>query len=191
MSISRRSLLALAGSAALPLNATAARARDLIVSPDGLARIGSQTFRCAIGRGGIRFGKQEGDGATPAGQWPLRRLFYRPDRYARPRCVLPATAMKPEDGWCDAPADASYNTQVTLPYPASAEHLWRSDRVYDLVVVVGYNDQPVVAGRGSAIFLHIARESYTPTAGCVAFAPNDLLAILRMIDRRSRLVAQA
>ena len=79
-------------------------------------------------------GKQEGDGATPAGSWPLRRLFYRPDRYARPRCVLPATAMKPADGWCDAPSDPNYNTQVSLPYAASAEQLWRTDRVYDLVV---------------------------------------------------------
>jgi len=175
----------------LPANSLAARARDIIVSPDGLARIGGRTFRCAVGKGGIRFGKQEGDGATPAGQWPLRSLFFRPDRLARPKCALPARALTPNDGWCDAPGDANYNMPVTLPYPASAEHLWRNDNVYDLIVVVGYNDQPVVAGRGSAIFLHIARENYTPTVGCVAFARDDLFAILRMIDRRSRLIAQA
>lgn len=175
----------------MPRNSFAARPSDIIVSPDGMARMAGRTFRCAVGNGGIKFGKQEGDGATPAGHWPLRRLLYRPDRFARPVCALPTRSLVQNDGWCDAPGDANYNMPVTLPYAASAEHLWRNDHVYDLIVVVGYNDQPVVAGRGSAIFMHIARENYSPTVGCVAFARDDLIAILRMIDRRSRLVAQA
>lgn len=181
--------LASAGATAGP--ALAAKPVDIIVSPDGFARVGKRRFRCAVGRGGIRMDKQEGDGATPAGRWPLRELFYRPDRFARPRCVLPARALGRHDGWCDAPEDSNYNSPVRLPYSASAEQLWRTDHLYDLIVVVGYNDQPVVSGRGSAIFMHIAREDYSPTAGCVAFARNDLFAILTLIGRHSRLVAQA
>lgn len=171
--------------------ASAAAPVDIIVSPDGIARVGRKRFRCAVGRGGIRPDKVEGDGATPAGRWPLRQLLYRPDRLARPVTRLSARAMVPADGWCDAPADAAYNTRVTLPYPASAEQLWRADHVYDLIVVVGFNDAPVVPGRGSAIFMHIARDAYPPTVGCIAFARDDLLAILRLTDRRTRLVAEA
>jgi L,D-peptidoglycan transpeptidase YkuD (ErfK/YbiS/YcfS/YnhG family) len=95
--------------------------------------------------------------------------------------------MGPNDGWCDAPADRSYNRPVTLPYPASAERLWRSDNVYDLIVVVGYNDAPVVPGAGSAIFLHVARPNYSPTAGCIAFRLQDLARILSMMGPASRL----
>ncbi len=136
--------------------------------------------RCALGKGGVAAmgAKREGDGATPAGLWPLRRLFYRPDRLNAPRTRLPVTALEPSDGWCDAPGDAAYNQAVTLPYPASAEHLWRDDGVYDLIVVLGYNDAPVVTGCGSAIFLHVARPDYSPTEGCVALAEADLLEVL-------------
>jgi L,D-peptidoglycan transpeptidase YkuD (ErfK/YbiS/YcfS/YnhG family) len=137
-------------------------------------------LRCALGKGGVAAmgAKREGDGATPAGLWPLRRLFYRPDRMDAPKTRLPIAALKPTDGWCDAPGDPAYNQAVTLPYPASAEHLWREDGAYDLIVVLGYNDAPVVPGRGSAIFLHVARPDYSPTEGCVALAKDDLLEVL-------------
>ena len=136
--------------------------------------------RCALGKGGVAAigAKREGDGATPAGLWPLRRLFYRPDRLSAPRTRLPVTALTTTDGWCDAPGDPAYNQLVTWPYVASAEQLWREDGVYDLIVVLGYNDAPVVAGRGSAIFLHVARPDYSPTEGCVALAQVDLLDVL-------------
>lgn len=147
------------------------------VYADGVFFLAGGQARCALGRGGVAAmgAKREGDGATPAGLWPMRRLFYRPDRIAAPRTRLPITALTPTDGWCDAPADKAYNTAVQLPYPASAEHLWRDDEVYDLIVVLGYNDAPVVAGRGSAIFLHVARQDYSPTEGCVALRRADLL----------------
>ena len=103
---------------------------------------------------------------------------------------LPVRPLAPTDGWCDQPSDARYNKPVRLPYPASAEQLWRGDHVYDLIVVAGYNDAPVVPGKGSAIFLHCARADYAPTAGCVAFARSHLLAILARVDARSRLIVQ-
>lgn len=160
---------------------------DVVVTPARMAQVGAWRFRCAVGRGGIRVDKREGDGATPAGAWTLREVFYRADRMAAPQTRLPLRALRPDDGWCDAPGDRFYNRLVRLPYPASAEVLWRRDSVYDIIVVAGYNDAPVVPGKGSAIFLHLARSRYQPTAGCVAFAPGDLLKILSVVDPRSRL----
>jgi len=86
--------------------------------------------------------------------------------------------MAPDDGWCDSPGDPAYNQPVKLPFRASAEALWRTDFLYDLIVVLGFNDDPVVAGCGSAIFLHVAQADYRPTQGCIALAKDDLLAVL-------------
>jgi L,D-peptidoglycan transpeptidase YkuD (ErfK/YbiS/YcfS/YnhG family) len=137
--------------------------------------------RCALGRGGVVDAelKREGDGATPLGIWPMRQVFFRPDRIVAPQTQLPALALTPEMGWCDDPHNALYNRLVKLPFPAGHEKLWREDQVYDLVVALGYNDDPVVPGRGSAIFLHIARPDYSPTEGCVACAQADLLDLLK------------
>jgi L,D-peptidoglycan transpeptidase YkuD (ErfK/YbiS/YcfS/YnhG family) len=131
--------------------------------------------RCAVGSAGIGVKLREGDMVTPVGRWPLRRILYRADRLARPRADLPVSEIAMDDGWCDAPGDPNYNRLVKLPYPASAEELWRRDALYDLVVVVGYNDAPVVSGKGSAIFLHVASAGYGATAGCVALTREDLL----------------
>lgn len=188
--LTRRTLVASAFGIAFAGTASgeaALSAVDVIVSPSQIARVGARRFRCAIGRSGIRLDKREGDGATPAGVWMLREVLYRADRIAQPTTRLPVRALRPDDGWCDAPDDPQYNRNVQLPYGASAEALWRADRLYDLIVVVGYNDQPVVPGLGSAIFLHVARRGYRPTQGCVAFARKDLLAILKLADTRTRL----
>lgn len=138
-------------------------------------------YSCAIGRGGISADKKEGDGATPVGCFPFRSVYYRADRLALPETVLPIQALQETDGWCDGVEDPKYNMFVTLPYPASSENLWRDDHIYDVIVVLGYNDDPVISGKGSAIFMHVAREGYTPTDGCVALALPDLLEILATI----------
>jgi len=139
---------------------------------------GAGARRCAVGRGGIATKQREGDGITPVGLWPVRRVLYRADRIARPKTALPLAEITERDGWCDAPDDAAYNTQILLPHGASAEPLWRDDRLYDVVVVLGFNDDPVVAGKGSAIFVHVARPDFSPTEGCVALAVPDLLEML-------------
>lgn len=138
--------------------------------------------RCALGRSGViaAADKREGDGASPIGTWPIRRVLYRPDRLSAPVTALPLSALRPQDGWCDAPGDPSYNQPVILPYPASAEHMWRDDEVYDVVVILGHNDDPVVSGMGSAIFLHLARPDWRPTEGCVAVTRPDLEQLLAM-----------
>nr|WP_123691307.1 L,D-transpeptidase family protein [Stella humosa] len=149
-----------------------------LVGGDGHLTVAGRRLRCAIGRGGIRPDKQEGDGATPVGRFALRRLLYRPDRHPDPRTGLPTVAIAREDGWCDDPGHADYNQPVALPHPARHERMWREDDLYDLVVVIGHNDSPVEPGAGSAVFIHIARENYAPTEGCVALAPADLLWLL-------------
>ncbi len=123
--------------------------------------------------------KREGDGASPAGAWPARRVFFRPDKGPAPETGLPVIALKPGDGWSDDPHAAGYNRLATLPCPGSYEALWRGDALYDLIVELGYNDDPPLAFRGSAIFLHVAREGYLPTEGCVALAERDLRAVLK------------
>jgi len=148
------------------------------VTPDGLLRLEGLVMRCALGHGGIRADKREGDGATPTGLLPLRRVLYRAARGAPPAARVPVEPLAPEDGWCDDPGDAAYNTRVRLPYPARHEELWRRDALYDLIGILGWNDAPVQRGRGSAIFLHVARPEYSPTEGCIALAAADVRTLL-------------
>ena len=151
---------------------------DIRVSPAGELRWGDHGCRCALGWGGVRADKREGDGVTPAGRFLLRRVLYRPDRVPAPITQLPVAALTPDDGWCDDPADPQYNRQVRLPYPGRHEEMWRADSLYDVVVILGHNDAPVVPGRGSAIFMHVAAADYRATQGCVALARQDLLDVL-------------
>ncbi len=139
---------------------------------------GASPIRCALGPAGISKNKKEGDGVTPAGKFPLRQVFYRADRVENLQTQLTVVAIKPNDGWCDDPADKLYNQYVQHPYHASAEHLWRTDHVYDICVVLGHNDDPPVPEKGSGIFFHLAHEDYRPTQGCVAISREDMLAIL-------------
>jgi len=151
-----------------------------LAGPDRLLRFEGQVFRCALGKGGIRpaEAKREGDGATPAALLPLRRVLYRADRGPAPRCAVPVEPLAPADGWCDDPAHPLYNRPVPTPFDASHERLWREDHVYDVIGVLGWNDSPPERGRGSAIFLHLAREDFAPTEGCVALGERDLRRVL-------------
>lgn len=146
-------------------------------------------FHCSIGKGGMVEAavKAEGDGASPIGVWTMKRVFWRPDRVARPGTALPTVPLAPHDGWCDAPGDPLYNRSVRLPYPASHERLWREDHVYDLIVELDHNTMPVIPGRGSAIFLHLAKPDYAGTEGCIALALDDMLAVLRLCGPGSTL----
>ncbi|MCR9255353.1 MAG: L,D-transpeptidase family protein [Alphaproteobacteria bacterium] len=155
----------------------------LTVAADGVLVLpGRPAISCALGRSGVVpwAEKAEGDGATPAGLWPLRHVFYRPDRMEAPETRLPVAALTPDLGWSDDPSDpVRYNAPVRLPYPHSHEVLWRDDHLYDVIVVMGINDGPPQPGKGSALFFHLAREGYGPTEGCVAVARSDMLSILK------------
>lgn len=161
---------------------------DVVVTPDGQARFGNSVFACALGKAGVTVDKREGDLKTPVGAWPVLEVFYRPDRLLPPVTRLPCRALSPQDGWCDDPASPEYNRLVRLPFAASHEKLWRDDHLYDLILVLGYNDAPPVPGRGSAIFAHVRRDDGTGTEGCVAFALTDLLSIVAGLTPESRFV---
>jgi L,D-peptidoglycan transpeptidase YkuD (ErfK/YbiS/YcfS/YnhG family) len=135
-------------------------------------------YRCAIGKSGFSANKQEGDGCTPLGIFSLRECWYRADRLDEPNTKLPLKVIHEDDGWCDDPKSPDYNRPVKLPYAYSHEVLSRQDRVYDLIIPLGYNDTKPIPGKGSAIFIHLARNDFRPTQGCVVLAKNDLLTLL-------------
>lgn len=171
-------------------------AQDIIVSREGnlyYAHIDSRKYRCSVGESGPNVNKIEGDRTTPIGDFPLREVFFRADKIV-PTLVktkLPIKKLTLTDGWCDAPEHPMYNKFVDLTnfdLNANHEKLYRDDDIYDIIIAVGYNDQPVIPGKGSTIFIHIAKEGYTGTAGCIAFTKPDLLEILPKLDRKSRLI---
>lgn len=168
-----------------------ARTRVLAVRPrpgkptEGLLNFNGMVFPCALGRGGIKTIKREGDGATPLGQMRLIAGHFRKGRHFSPRSKLPLAVIREGDGWCDAPGDRNYNRPVKLPYPASAETMMRADRLYDCCIVLDYNIRPRRRGMGSAIFFHIARENFAPTEGCVAVSPQVMARLLPYLSRRS------
>lgn len=151
---------------------------EFLLQGDVLVGAG-QRFRAAHGRTGISTQKHEGDGATPAGLLRLVRVLYRADRLKPPACTVPVEPIGPQDGWCDDINDTAYNRPVRLPCPASHEALWREDHVYDVIGVLDWNLDPIITGRGSAIFFHVATQDYAPTAGCVALSLPDVLAALQ------------
>ena len=145
------------------------------------------SYRCALGKMGVSAHKQEGDSATPVGIFPLREVFYRSDRLTLPLTKLPISELGQEDGWCDDPDHPDYNKKVEFPHTGRCEELWRDEAIYDVIVVIGYNDNPPIPNKGSAIFLHIAREDYEPTEGCVALKRKDLLEIIRELPPDSQI----
>ncbi len=152
---------------------------------------GGKTYRCAIGKAGFSASKKEGDHCTPLGTFPLRECWYRPDRLDAPKTGLPLKIIHEDDGWCDDPKHPEYNRQVKLPQAFSHERLWRDDRRYDLIVPLGYNDDPAVPGKGSAIFLHVAAPGYSGTEGCVALKREDLLEVLALCDTGTVMTIQS
>lgn len=156
---------------------------------DGRFDLGGRWCDCALGKGGVipAAEKREGDGCSPLGVWPVRRVLYRPDSVfaniaSLPGLKVPSAPIDRLDGWCDAPGDRNYNRPVRLPYPVSAERMWRDDHLYDVVVVLGHNDDPVVPLMGSAIFLHLAKPDYSGTEGCVALARGDMVELLSKLE---------
>ena len=148
------------------------------VYQNGLLQGAGLRLRAVCGRAGVTGHKVEGDGATPLGRLALVRVMYRADKIKPPVCAVPVEPIGKFDGWCDDVADAAYNRMVRLPYAASHEELWPGDGVYDVIGVLGWNLAPVVPGRGSAIFLHVATGDFAPTAGCVALELRDVLTVL-------------
>lgn len=155
---------------------------------EALLLVGGRIRHAALGRSGLAVLKREGDGATPMGRFAMRQVLYRADRGPRPRTALPLRAIRRFDGWCEDPNDPNYNRLIKLSPRYRGDRLTRDDQLYDLVIVLGYNDVPRVRGRGSAIFVHLARDGYTPTAGCIGLSRHDLLMLFAHARRGSHIV---
>jgi L,D-peptidoglycan transpeptidase YkuD (ErfK/YbiS/YcfS/YnhG family) len=157
----------------------------------GWLTAGGARFRCALGRSGIRGDKREGDGATPRGRFRLVRLWWRADRGVRPRTALPVRRLSRDDAWCENPADRRYNRPVRLMPGGSADRFWRNDCLYDLIIELDHNTRPRIAGRGSAVFVHVARPGFGATAGCVALQAAALRLLLDRVGPKTRIVIQS
>lgn len=144
----------------------------------------------ALGRGGVKANKREGDGATPHGTFRLKRLWWRGERHRRPATLLPARRIRPDDGWCEDPADRHYNRPVKVPPGSKADRLARPDHLYDFIIEIDHNTRPRIAGRGSAVFIHVARPQFAPTAGCIALDINALRRLLTRLGPRTRIMVE-
>jgi L,D-peptidoglycan transpeptidase YkuD (ErfK/YbiS/YcfS/YnhG family) len=156
----------------------------------GVLTLGHWTIPVVLGRSGIRVNKREGDGATPAGRFRPLRLWWRFDRGPRPRTMLPVHRIEPDLAWCEEPADRRYNRPFRRSANEPGDRLWRADSLYDLIVEIDHNTRPRVAGRGSAVFLHLARPNRGPTAGCVAMGAGELRRLVRRLSPKTRIDIQ-
>ncbi len=141
----------------------------------------------ALGRGGIKANKFEGDGGTPRGTFRPLQLWWRADRHCRPQAKLPARPITPDDAWCEDPSSRHYNRPIRLEHDMPGDRLRRDDHLYDYVVEIDHNTRPRVARRGSAVFLHLARPGFQPTAGCVAMTRGSMLRLLRRLGKTTRI----
>jgi L,D-peptidoglycan transpeptidase YkuD (ErfK/YbiS/YcfS/YnhG family) len=153
----------------------------------GILLAGLRAIPVVLGRAGIRANKREGDGGTPGGRFRLVRLWWRADRAPRPGTPLPARRISPDLAWCEDPRDRRYNRPFKRLAHEPGDRLWRADHLYDLVIEIDHNTRPRVAGRGSAVFIHVARPDRGPTAGCVAMDAAELRRLLGRLRPRSQI----
>ncbi len=156
----------------------------------GVLQAGPMMLPVALGRNGVKANKREGDGATPRGRFRLKRLWWRADRHPRPATRLPARRIAPQDGWCEDPFDRRYNRPVKVPPGSKADRLTREDGLYDFIIEIDHNTRPRVAGRGSAVFIHVARSGFAPTAGCIALTMNSLRRLLARVGPRTSIMVE-
>lgn len=167
--------------------------RNIAVRPrpgrrsQGLLRAGPLVLPVALGRGGIKANKREGDGGTPRGRFRPLRLWWRADRLSRPHTLLPARRITRAAAWSEQPGDRNYNRPVSRSANEPGDRLWRGDALYDLFIEIDHNVRPRIAGRGSAVFIHVARPGFAPTAGCVALRLPDLLRLTRRLGPKTRI----
>lgn len=154
----------------------------------GWLMAGPHAIPVALGRGGIIANKREGDGGTPKGTFRPRLLWWRADRTPRPQTFLPVRAIRPDDAWCEDPASRHYNQPVRLGRDDGGDRLTRDDHLYDFVIEIDHNTKPRIAGRGSAVFLHLARPNFSPTAGCVSMTKPAMLHLLRRIGPDTKII---
>jgi L,D-peptidoglycan transpeptidase YkuD (ErfK/YbiS/YcfS/YnhG family) len=157
----------------------------IIVKKSGYLKYKKFKFRCALGKAGIKNKTKEGDNITPKGSYKAIKLFYRNDKVSKIKTILKKFKIKKNMGWCDDPRSKFYNKEIKLPSLYSHEKLYRKDDVYDLIVVLDYNFEPVIKNKGSAIFIHVT-DKYKPTQGCIALNKEDLIKLLSLIKKNTK-----
>ena len=140
-------------------------------------------YRCSLGNGGFSNKKKEGDGCTPIGVFQVTDILYRKDKLKNLVTNYNLRTISPSDGWCDDPSSKYYNSKIKFPFANSAEKLFRQDDLYDIVCITNHNQNPIIPGAGSAIFIHVATKDYATTAGCIALGLKDLLEILSTLTK--------
>jgi L,D-peptidoglycan transpeptidase YkuD (ErfK/YbiS/YcfS/YnhG family) len=163
----------------------------IIVKKSGYLKYKNFIFSCALGKNGIKKKIQEGDNITPKGIFKITKIYYRQDKIKKIKTLIKKIKIRKEMGWCDDPRSIFYNKQIKLPSKFSYERLYRKDRIYDLLAVLNYNINPAIKNKGSAIFMHIAKKNYSPTAGCVALKKNDLIKLLEIIKKDTKVKISA
>ncbi len=156
----------------------------------GVLLAGHLTIPVVLGRSGIMANKREGDGGTPLGRFRLHRLWWRSDRLRRPATQLPTRRLTRDVAWCEDPEDRRYNRPFRKSANEPGDRLWRDDRLYDLIIELDHNTRPRIAGRGSAVFIHVARPNRGPTAGCVALDAGVLYRLLARLGPKTEIHIQ-
>ena len=159
----------------------------IIVKKSGYLKYKNFKFRCALGKNGIKKKTKEGDNITPIGIFKIIKIYYRYDKIKNLKTSIKKIKIKKNIGWCDDPKSSFYNQQIKLPYKFNYEKLYRNDHIYDLLAVLNYNTNPVVKNKGSAIFIHITKNNYKPTAGCLALKKGDLIKLLQTINKNTKI----
>ena len=160
----------------------------IIINKSGYLKYKSLKFRCALGKSGIGNKKMEGDNITPRGIFKIIKIYYRKDRLKKLSSKFTLIEIKKNIGWCDDPKSRKYNQPITLPNKYSHEVLYRKDNIYDLILVLNYNIRPTIKNRGSAIFIHVAKKNYKKTAGCIAIKKNDLISLVKEINKNTKVI---
>ena len=145
-------------------------------------------IKCAIGKRGITVKKIEGDNKTPAGRFKFKSIFYRKDRVPKIKTILQKIVIRKNMGWCDDVNSNFYNKLIKFPFSKSAEKFWIKDNIYDVIIILNYNMNPILKNKGSAIFLHVARKNYTPTKGCIAISKKDMYFLISKINTKTKLI---
>ena len=143
-------------------------------------------FKCSIGKKGLKLKKKEGDNCTPKGNFKIGKVYYRPDRVNKPETILKTKKITKNMGWCDDPHNENYNKEIVLNKKNTGEILFRKDNAYDILIVIEYNTNKTKPFKGSAIFIHLTK-NYGPTKGCIALKKNDLLVLLKIIKKKSKI----
>ena len=159
----------------------------IIVKKSGYLQYKNLKFRCALGKAGIKKKEKEGDNVTPKGIFKIISIYYRPDRIKNIITTVKKIKIKKNIGWCDDPNSHFYNQQISLPNKFGHEKLYRNDSLYDLILVLNYNVNPIIKNKGSAIFIHIAKKNYKKTKGCIALKKKHLIELVLKIKKNTKI----